>query len=342
MMTQLKSEKRDKREFAVRDPQAPRRLTLAELPPPPRGKTGWPWTRSSTPVGETRRKGGAWPRISIVTPSYNQGQFIEETIRSVLLQGYPNLEYIVMDGGSKDNTLNILRKYEHAIDFWVSAPDKGQAEAINKGFARANGDILAWLNSDDVYEMDVFARVAEFLQERPDVDVVSGRCRFWCRDGSDFLLDPSPLRTLEDFLKIKTNWVSGHLIVQPEAFFRRRALEMANGIREELTFSLDACLWIDMAKKGCVFHSVDQHWANFRLHDSQKTWNATASRQELARMTWDQVRGNFDKLEDPLAITDEIVQLLEECLTDERRLSSALRQSTSYRVGRILTKMKIW
>jgi glycosyltransferase involved in cell wall biosynthesis len=296
----------------------------------------------SAQLPDTVQAGRPWPRVSIVTPSYNQGQFIEETIRSVLLQGYPNLEYIVMDGGSKDNTVDILRKYEHAIDFWMSAPDKGQAEAINKGFARANGDILAWLNSDDVYEMDVFARVAEFFQEQPDVDVVSGRCRFWYRDGSDYLLDPSPLRTLEDFLKIKTNWVSGRLIVQPEAFFRRRALEMAKGVREELTFTFDACLWMDMAKLGCVFQSVDQHWANFRVHDGQKTWNEAASHQELARMAWDQVRENFDILEDPLAITNEIVLLLEGHLTNQRRISSALRQSTSYRVGRFLTKMKVW
>src|SRR6516162_5188478 len=151
--------------------------TLAELPAPPAGKSGWPWTIESAQLPDAMPDGRAWPRISIVTPSYNQGQFIEETIRSVLLQGYPNLEYIVMDGGSKDNTLRVLRKYEHAIHFWTSAPDKGQAEAINKGFARANGEILAWLNSDDVYEMGVFAQVAKFFQQQPDIDVISGRCR---------------------------------------------------------------------------------------------------------------------------------------------------------------------
>jgi len=282
------------------------------------------------------------PRISIVTPSYNQGAFIEETIQSVLDQGYPNLEYIIIDGGSSDQSVEIIKKYEPWLAYWISAPDKGQSQAINRGFARAKGDTFAWLNSDDVYEMGVFAQVAEFFHQRPDVDVVSGRCRFWYPNDSDYLLDSSPLRTLEDFLKIKTNWASGRLIVQPEAFFRRRAFEMANGIREDLTYSLDACLWMDMVKTGCVFHSVDRHWSNFRVHDNQKTWNANASRQELARMAWDQVRENFKMLEDPLAITDEIIQLLEESLTNERRLSSALRQSTSYRVGRFLTKMKFW
>src|SRR5262249_28017307 len=110
---------------------------LSDLPRPLRDKTGWPWTVESAPAAERLPNGAAWPKISIVTPSYNQGQFIEETIRSVLLQRYPNLEYIVTDGGSKDNTLDILRKYEHFIDFWTSTPDKGQADAINKGFARA-------------------------------------------------------------------------------------------------------------------------------------------------------------------------------------------------------------
>ena len=326
----------------MRDPQTPRRLTLAELPPPPRGKTGWPWTRSTAPVGETQKNGGAWPRISIVTPSYNQGQFIEETIRSVLLQGYPNIEYIVMDGGSKDNTLDILRKYEHAIDFWISAPDKGQAEAINKGFARATGDIWAWLNSDDVYEMGVFSRVAELFQQLPDVDVLSGRCRRWDGIGRGRLHDPSPLRTLEDFLKIKSNWTNGRLIIQPEAFFRPNAFKVAKGIREEFHFCFDACLWMDMAKVGTVFHSVDQHWANLRIHEGQKISDATGTVHELVRLAWVQVRENRKIIRDPLAVSEEIIQVLEELFMNERTASRALRGSTSYRIGRLLTKMKIW
>ena len=156
---------------------------LVDLAPPPRDKTGWPWTRESPRAADTLPDGSAWPKISIVTPSYNQGQFIEETIRSVLLQGYPNLEYIVIDGGSTDGTVDILRKYERHIDFWVSERDKGQAAAINKGFARASGEILAWLNSDDTYQMGVFAQVAELFCQRPDVEVISGRCRLYYEDG---------------------------------------------------------------------------------------------------------------------------------------------------------------
>ena len=315
---------------------------LTELPPPPPGKTGWPWTSATPNIGEVLPNGVAWPKITIVTPSYNHGQFIEETIRSVVLQGYPNLEYIVIDGGSTDYTVDILHKYERYIDFWQSEPDKGQANAINKGFARANGDILAWLNSDDVYEMGVFAQVAELFRERLDIDVISGRCRIWYGDDRDRFVDPSPLRTLQDFLKIKTNWTSDRLIIQPEAFFRSRALKMAKGIREELVFCFDGCLWMDMAKSGCIFDSVDQHWANLRIHDGQKISNLTGTRRELARVAWSQLRENWERVENPLAVVEEILHVFEDLLTNEQNNSRALRESTSYRMGQLLTRLKAW
>ena len=121
--------------------------TLYDLPPPPPGKRGWPWIEASVELPDPMPDGQEWPRVSIVTPSYQQGPFIEETIRSVLLQGYPNLEYIVIDGGSTDETVAILRKYEKWIAYWVSEADKGQSEAINKGFAKASGDLFGWPNA---------------------------------------------------------------------------------------------------------------------------------------------------------------------------------------------------
>src|SRR5437870_1420981 len=124
--------------------------TLNELPSPPPDKTGWPWTAETPPLPPARPDGSAWPRISIVTPSYNQGQFIEETIRSVLLQGYPDLEYTIIDGGSTDQSIEIIKKHEPWLTYWVSEQDRGQAHAINKGLSRSTGEIFQWINSDDV------------------------------------------------------------------------------------------------------------------------------------------------------------------------------------------------
>jgi len=148
--------------------------TLAELPPPPAGLTGWPWTIETPALPPARRDGAAWPRISIVTPSYNQGPFIEETIRSVLLQGYPDLEYIIIDGGSTDQTVEIIRKYECWLTYWTSEKDRGQAHAINKGFAKATGVIGAYINSDDIYLPNAFPEAAHSFM-RHGWDLLLGR-----------------------------------------------------------------------------------------------------------------------------------------------------------------------
>src|SRR5262245_25235628 len=122
---------------------------LAELPPAPPGKSGWPWTIESSRLPVRRADGSAWPKVTIVTPSFNQGQFIEETIRSILLQGYPDLEYMVIDGGSTDDSVEIIRKYERWLNYWATENDRGQAHAINKAISRATGEIFNWINSDD-------------------------------------------------------------------------------------------------------------------------------------------------------------------------------------------------
>ena len=277
------------------------------------------------------------PRITIVTPSLNQGQFIEETIKSILNQEYPNLEYFVIDGGSTDGTVSILEKYDEHIDFWTSAPDKGQAAAINRGFAMASGEILAWLNSDDTYEPGVLEEVANAFQQHPDVDVMSGRCRIWYGDSRDQLIAPSPLRYFDDFLKIRANWLNDRLIVQPEAFFRRTAFEKVGRIREEYFYCFDVCMWMDMAKKGCTFHSVDRHWANLRIHKGQKVQNVAGTYGELARVARTQLRENWTMVGDPLAVAEDIFSVLDLLLTIERDASKALRESKSYRIGRMLT-----
>lgn len=143
-----------------------RALTLTDLPEPPVDKTGWPWTEQSRLLPERMPSGSEWPRISVVTPSYNQGKFLEETIRSVLLQGYPNLEYIIIDGGSTDESIEIIKKYEIFITYWISEFDRGQSHAINKGLMQATGDYLAWMNSDDCYMPNGIARVARVLLDK--------------------------------------------------------------------------------------------------------------------------------------------------------------------------------
>ena len=145
--------------------------TLAELPPPPPGKTGWPWTEECPQLPDAMPDGRPWPRISIVTPSFNQGEYIEETIRSILLQGYPDLEYIVMDGGSTDGAVDVIERYERWLASWRSQPDGAQTQAINAGLARASGELFHFINSDDVLEPEALKAVALAAK---DADAVAG------------------------------------------------------------------------------------------------------------------------------------------------------------------------
>jgi len=142
---------------------------LGRLPPPPHGRVGWPWTEDTLPLPDRAPDGRAWPKITIVTPTLNQGTFLEETIRSVLLQGYPCLEYMVIDGGSCDGTLDIVRKYADHVSWWISETDRGQTHAINKGLARATGELFNWLNSDDSLMPDALLSVATAkIRDNPD------------------------------------------------------------------------------------------------------------------------------------------------------------------------------
>ena len=148
--------------------------TIKDLPPPPEGKTGWPWTEQSKPLPDTTADGQQWPKISIITPSYNQGKFIEECIRSVLLQGYPNLEYIIIDGGSMDETVDVIRKYEPWLAYWESKPDRGQSHAINKGLEKSTGKLFNWHNSDDVLTPDSLSTMASAIIKYPQAGYVHG------------------------------------------------------------------------------------------------------------------------------------------------------------------------
>lgn len=218
-------------------------VTLEQLAPPPPGKSGWPWTQQSQPLPERMFDGSEWPRISIVTPSYNQGQFIEETIRSVLLQGYPNLEYIIIDGGSNDNTLEIIKKYENYLNYWVSEPDKGPTDAINKGWQRTSGEIVAYLNSDDAYLPGTLATIAETFQENCDARVVCGN--ELKIDSEGFVISESSIEKVDRLSLLHLN-----LISQPATFIRKSALELTGGMNLDIHYVFDFELWLRITRLG--------------------------------------------------------------------------------------------
>lgn len=238
---------------------------LNELPAPPAGKTGWPWTAASDPQPKFLRDESAWPKISVVTPSYNQGQFIEETIRSVLLQGYPNLEFIIIDGGSTDNTLDVIKKYEHWISYWVSEPDNGQGNAINKGLKKTTGDILFWLNSDDIVLPKAFSIVGNIFLSDPTVLLISGQANVINSIGETTGMVKSYFYSWEELI---TN--PGNSIRQISTFFSRQLYEEVGSIDEDLDISLDKELMAlySMHTTPLVIQDV---LSAFRAHQSSKT-----------------------------------------------------------------------
>jgi len=232
----------------IRNPKSILRCpTLSELPPPPPGKTGWPWTEESPQLPDTMPDGRPWPRVSIVTPSYNQAQFIEETIRSVLLQGYPNLEYIIIDGGSTDSSVGIIKKYEPWLSYWVSEPDRGQAHAINKGFQKATGEILTWLNSDDVYLPGAARTAVKCLISQPETAMVYGDCRIIDEHSQVIDLWKSPDFSLAE-LPFKC------FIPQQTVFFRREVLDQVGLLKTDLHYALDYDLWLRLAPCHIIRH----------------------------------------------------------------------------------------
>jgi len=238
---------------------------ISELPTPPRGRNGWPWREASQQLADTMPSGDPWPKISIVTPSYNQGQFIEETIRSVLLQGYPNLEYIIIDGSSTDNSVEIIKKYEKWLTHWVSEPDRGQSHAINKGFDRASGEIYAWLNSDDYFFKNALGNVAIACRASPDAGGWVGGSTFWAEHYRRVTTRWPNRLDLEGLAQWNQNSVG-----QPAFFFSRTAWNECGPLGEDLHYGMDLDLWLKIAK-AFVLAKVDAMLAFERFHKDSKT-----------------------------------------------------------------------
>lgn len=240
--------------------------TVEALPPPPAGKTGWPWTVVAPMVPALTSNGGPWPKVTIVTPSYNQGSFLEETIRSVLLQGYPNLEYIVMDGGSQDGSVDVIQKYAPWIAHWESHADRGQSDAINRGFRLASGQVIGWLNSDDSLLPDTLFRIIDVLQGFPTVGVVHGSVNYVDAQGALMFV---PLRR-EDEFRLDNALVGG--IYQPGAFWRKSVTDEIGLLNEDLHYVMDYEYWMRMALADVLFRGLDgAPLANFRITEHSKT-----------------------------------------------------------------------
>ncbi len=201
-------------------------------------------------------------RFSIITPSYNQADYLEHTICSVLGQDYPDLEYIIVDGGSTDGSVEIIQRYTDRLAWWVSEPDKGQADAINKGFKRATGDIVAWLNSDDMYAPGALADAFAVFEANPDTGMVYGNAVSFDRDGNplnDLRIDDWTLQDLVAF----------NIICQPAVFMRREVLEQAGYLDDEYHMMLDHHLWLRIAQRARICY-VPRVWAFARHHAAAK------------------------------------------------------------------------
>ncbi len=251
-------------------------------------KTTWPW-QPGQPVANV---GEELPHISIITPSFNQGKFIEETIRSVLLQDYPNLQYIIIDGGSSDETVAIIKKYEPWISYWVSEPDRGQSHAINKGLALASGDWVAWLNSDDVYLPGALSTIGRAAVETDCAWLVGKTVMTDERLQQIGIFNPEMYTALgrdpryqpQGWLDFVCTKRAGISLPQPSSFWRREAVLSAGGVDETIHYVMDHELYGRLAHLGLRPILLDSPLACFRSHPAQKTADFPVSfwREELS------------------------------------------------------------
>lgn len=208
------------------------------------------------------------PKISIVTPSFNQGRFIERTILSVLDQDYQNLEYIIIDGGSTDDSVGIIKKYESRLAYWISESDCGQSDAINKGFMKATGDIFAWLNADDKYKPGAISKVVQIFSVNPDAAIVYGDGDTIDEYDNYIFVNYRPGKF--DFKRL----VEGNFIFQPAAFFKKGVIQNAGYLDENLHYAMDYDLWLKAALKFKIYYFPSK-LAEFREHAESKTISKT-------------------------------------------------------------------
>lgn len=244
------------------------------------------------------------PLISIVTPTYQQAQWLEETVDSVLSQGYPKLEYVIVDGGSQDGTVEIIKKYEKHLKAWVSEPDRGQTHAINKGMAMLSSNssgLRAYLNSDDVYLPETFERVSQaYLEnhnEEAGPDLIHGRCLFMDEEGApttyredDFQL--GEIKSLEEAVDIYHVWWGKRQFVQPEVFWSSRIAQKVGAFNENLYYIMDYDYWLRAFVEGASVATVDEPFSKFRITSNQKSNDSEKVADELRSLVRNFLKSN--------------------------------------------------
>lgn len=254
---------------------------ITDLPTPPLRKTGWPWTNSSAEIGAPSAEVQAspspnnqypitnnseFPRISIVMPCFNAVAYVEEALRSVLLQGYPDLELIVMDGGSTDGTVDVIMRYESWLTYWISEKDRGQSHAINKGLERATGELFNWFNADDVMCPGTLFVLAVAFESNPGAVGAIGSILSFDEQGGRTVWKPV-LGNKEEI----GNWAAPTFLPQPSALFDCQLCKQIGGVNEKLHYVMDIELMMRLADHG-VFVTVDQVTSHFRAHAGSKTF----------------------------------------------------------------------
>jgi glycosyltransferase involved in cell wall biosynthesis len=256
-------------------------LSLQDLPPPPEGKIGWPWTEQTEVYLDKRSDVSDLPRISIVTPSYNQGQFIEETIRSVLLQGYPNLEYIIIDGGSTDNSVEIIKKYERYLTYWISEPDQGQSHAINKGWGKCTGTYLAWINSDDCYLSHALSNTVKIFLEY-NCDFIYGTTYIGSSIEEKKIIAGKGIRDFKLKNLLKFFYSVDYIIPSQSVFITKSTLKQIGLLDENLHYCMDLDLFVRIRLANPIFYRNPEPICFYRIHDMAKTTIQSQSMRDEA------------------------------------------------------------
>ncbi len=206
-----------------------------------------------------------YPKLTIITPSYNQAKYLEKTILSVLNQNYPNLEYMIIDGGSTDGSVEIIKKYKKYLAYWVSEKDEGQTDAINKGLKKATGDLIAWQNSDDIYMPGAFTKVAKCFFKKTKAEVFFGN--FWLMDSFDNIIRDIRFTPFS----FKCSLMEGIGISNQAAFWRRELLEKHGYLNTSFEFAMDFEWWLRLGHKNVKFYFIKEYLGCLRIHPETKS-----------------------------------------------------------------------